>query len=344
MAFPWIVESTWESGTNAEWTAETDTASLLDFPHASVLARFPWPNHAPFRGAYCARFRLGAETTTVFLTHTTIDIADTATAHFRWYMQLAPDFAFTADDVVSLFKLRQAGGGTVELTVGLNLVTATDAITIGGSDGVAAASFGATRLQRGVWHCIEVGALVSTTDVGTLTVWLDGVSQVALTTLDQAAAVGDGDLGVMDRLATTTGTILVDDFVMDTERVYPIADRFPEILLLTKSGTVFLGNGLIDNVSLLSGAGTDCVLRVYDTAWADANDSGNIVIELKNTANNELVDPAGTPVTVTRGAYVQLTGTTPRALVKICRGSGYGSSALIRRAASRLSIKAGEGL
>lgn len=333
MAFPWLLESGFEAGSNAEWTAETDTGSQLDFPHASELARFPWPTHAPYRGAYCARFRLGANTTDAYLTSTSIDIADAGTAYFRWYIQFCPDFAFTADDVVSLFKLRQAGGGTVEYTVGINCVAATGAITIGGSDGTAAAAFGAQRLQLGVWHCVEVLATVSTSDVGVITVWLDGVQQTTATETDQGAAVGDGDLGITNRLATTTGTVLMDEFVMDDGRVFPYADRFPENLLLTKSGTAFIGAGVIDNASLLSGAGTDNVLRVFDTAWANTNDAAKIVMELKNTANNELVDPAGTPVPVTRGAYVQLTGTNPRALVKISHAAGYGSASVLRQAA-----------
>lgn len=344
MAFPWLVEANWEAGTNAEWTSETDSGAQLDFPHASELARFPWPTHAPFRGAYCARFRCGANTTTMFLTSTSIDIADAASAHFRWYLQLAPDFIATADEIVSIFKLRQAGAGTVEFTVGLDLVAATGVYTLGGSDGIAAVAFGTTPLVLGQWHCIEVLATVSTGGAGVITTWLDGVQQTTSATLTQAAAVGDGDLGVMDRATTTTGTILMDAFVMDTQRVYPIADRFPESLMLTKSGTAFLGAGVIESASLLSGADTDNVLTIYDTARADVNDAAKIVMELKNTSANELVESANTPVPVTRGAYVQLAGTDPRALVKIRHAAGYGSAAVLRRAASKIGIKAGEGL
>lgn len=333
MGFPFIFESNFEAGTNAEWDAETDSGSQLDFPHVSELARFPYSSLAPFRGGYCARWRLGAVTTAAYLTEGDIDIADGASAYFRWYLYLAPDFAFTADDVISLLKLRQTGGGTVEYTVGLSLTAATGAIVLGGSDGTAAAAFGAQQLQLGRWHCIEVLATVSTSDAGVITTWLDGVQQTTASSLDQAAAVAEGDLGIADKLATTTGTVLMDAFVMDDARLYPIADRYPESLYVTKSVQAFIGPGVIDNVSLMSGNGTDCVVRVFDTAFGDTLDAGKIVIELKNTAANELVDPAGTPVAVTRGAFVQVSGTTPRALVKIQHATGYGSPVVQRAAA-----------
>ena len=344
MAFPFILESNFEAGTNAEWTSETDSGSQLDFPHITELARWPWPKFAPYRGAYCARFVLGANTTTVFLTSTAIDIADTASAYYRWYMYFAPDFAFTADDVVSLFKLRQAAAGTVEYTVGISCTAATNVFVLGASDGTAAATFGATPITLGQWHCIEVGAKVDTGGTGFITTWLDGVQQSTETSKTQAAAVGDGDLGVMDRLATTTGTILLDAFVNDDLRLYPLYDQHPQNLVMTKSATVFVGPGCLDNISLASGAGTDCVVTVYDTSWSNTLAAQNFILELKNTANSELVDPAGTPVEVTRGCYVQLAGTTPRAIVKLSFAPTYGSPANARAWGLKTKKSIGEGL
>jgi hypothetical protein len=93
-------------------------------------------------------------------------------------------------------------------------------------------------------------------------------------------------------------------------------------VLLTKSGHAFVGPGKIDNVTLLSGNGTDCILSVYDTDEADTNDAKSVVTELRNTAAYEMVDPAGMPVSVKRGAYVVLSATTnPRALLKIGRAN-----------------------
>jgi hypothetical protein len=345
MAFPFVFQSGFENRTTPfGWDAETDSGEQLDVPHASELARFPWPDCAPYRGGSCLRLRLGAVTTTAFLTEGDIDIADAGTAYFRWYFYLAPDFTFTADDVVSMLKLRQAGGGTVEYTIGLDLDADDGSITFGGSDGTAAAAFGATLLQRGRWYCAEVLATVSTNDAGVLTTWIDGVQQTTADTLDQAAGVGEGDLGIMDKAATTTGTVLMDEFVMDNARLYPLVDRYPESLELTQSAQVFIGAGALDNVSLLSGSGTDSVCVVYDTAYGDTQDAAKYVVELKNTAVNELVDPAGTTVSVTRGCYVALSGAVPRALVKIKHAPGYSSAGAVRRAALRSRPAVGEGL
>lgn len=338
MAFPYLFESNFEAGTNAEWTSETDSGSQLDFPHISVIAgQNGIGNLAPFRGTFCARWVLGANTTDAFLRTTAIDIADTASSWFRWYMFLANDFVATAADVVSIFKLRQAGGGTVEFTVGLSCDGA-GGIVLGGSDGIAAANFGTTNITLGKWHAIEVFATVSTGGAGVITTYLDGVQQSTQTAQTEAAAVGDGDLGFSDRLSTTTGTVLMDAFVQDDTRVYPIVSRYPRQLLLTKSAHAFIGPGVIENVSLLSGAGTDNVLAIYDTNRANTSDVNKVGIELKNVTNNDIVDPAGVPIYLQRGAYVVLTGTNPRAMLNIHWAPGYGSEAAARHMGRRIKL------
>lgn len=323
MAFPFLFESTFEAGTNAEWDTETDTGTKLDFPHYTTLAKV---GMTPYRGAYCARVVCG-DTNDHTLTEGDIDIADGATAYFRWYMYVSNDFTATADDVFSIFELQQAGG-TVEQTVGMRITAASNLLEIGVGDGTAPSSY--VTFTRGRWTCVELLSTISTGGAGAMTLFIDGTSVIALTSQTQAAAVGQGVLGTQLTLATTTGTILFDQFVMDDARVYPIKDRFPDQMLLTKSGHVFLGEGTVENISLLSGAGTDCVLSVFDTDIADTTMANNVVVELKNTANNELIDPAGTPAVLRRGCYVALSGTNPRALVKIGRARGYGSDGLIK--------------
>ena len=157
MAFPFVLESNFEAGTNGEWTSETDTGSQLDFPHISELVgKSGIGQLMPFRGAFCARWVLGANTTDAFLTSTSIDIADAATSYFRWYMFFATNFAATAADVVSIFKLRQAGAGTVEFTVGINC-DGSGGIFLGANDGTAASAFGSTNitLEIGRASCRE---------------------------------------------------------------------------------------------------------------------------------------------------------------------------------------------
>ena len=326
MAFPFVLESNFEAGSSAEWTSSSDTGTQMDFPHISVLAGISGMGQLmPYRGAFCARFTLGANTTDSFLRSTTIDIADAATSYFRWYMFFATNFAATAADVVSIFKLRQAGGGTVEFTVGVNC-DGSGGVFLGGNDGTAASAFGTTNITLGRWHAIEVLATVQTGGTGVITTYLDGVQQTTETASTQAAAVGDGDLGFSNRLSTTTGTVLMDCFIQDDARIYPIVDRYPAQILLTKSTHLFVGPGVIENVSLLSGGGTDNVLSIYDTNRANVLDQNKLRLELKNVTNSDIVDPAGVPVTLQRGCYVVLAGTNPRAMVNIKWAPGYSRS------------------
>lgn len=329
MAFPWIFASNFEQGTNAEWDSEQDTGSKLDFPHYSTLATIPGAP-APYRGAYCARIDLtSGDTNDHTLTEGDMDIADAGTGYFRWYMYISSNFTATANDVFNIFELQQAGG-TVEMSVSMQITASSNLLEIGFGDGVAQSSF-VTYPARGRWCCIELLATVSTGGSGVATLFLDGTQVQTSTTLTQAAAVGQCVLGTQNTLSTTTGVIYLDQFVMDDARIYPISVRFPHEVLLTKSGHVFVGSGTVENVSLLSGAGTDCVLSIFDTDVGNTNDASNVRVELKNTANNELVDPAGTPLTFQRGCYVSLSGTNPRALVKIGWAQGYWSDGRIKQ-------------
>ena len=117
--------------------------------------------------------------------------------------------------------------------------------------------------------------------------------------------------------------------------------RFPQQVLLEASPTgttghhVFVGSGIIDNVSLLSGGLNDNVLQVWDTDRADTT-NGTMKLEMRNlTALETPVDPAGVPISITKGCYISLTGTNPRAMVSIYRAVGYYSDGAIRDAAYR---------
>jgi hypothetical protein len=325
MAFPYVYESDFETGTTTGegWDSETDTASQLDIAHYKTLANLPWPTCAPFKGAYALRATLSGGTADAFLTEGDINIAADGTNYFRFYIWLSPTFTGTANDTINIFE--GIATATVEFTFGLRVVAATNVVNFGIGE-TAPTSFTTQAIERGVWYCIELAVHVDdgASNNGTIDLYLtkegepssDDVAATQVASLDQGA-ITSGVLGVQDHLATTTGTILIDQFVQDDARVYPITRRFDDTVLLTKSGHAFVGRGIVDNITLMSGAGTD---------------STNTVAELKNTANNELVDPAGMPVDCVRGAYVVLSGTTPRARVKIKNVAGYGSPGAVRGA------------
>ncbi len=337
MASPYIFESNFENGTTPfGWTSETDTVSQLDVPHFSELARSPHNQSAPYTGAYALRALLAGGTADAFLTENSIDIAAAGTAHVAFNVWFSDDFDATADDTVHLFEL-QGAANAIQGVVGFRYVAATDIINIGIGE-LAPTSFSALEIKKGKWYTLELAVTLDDggSNDGTLDIYITedrspyqttvSASQVA--SLDQIA-VTHGVLGIQNHLATTTGTILFDRFVVDDARIYPQTDRFKETVTLTQSSHVFVGPGTVCNATLLSGAGTDNILQIYDTNTADTTDASNVALELKNTANNETVDPAGVPVDIIRGCYVSLTGTNPRAKIEF--KTAMNSVANIRR-------------
>ncbi len=340
MAFPYIFHSNFEAGTNAEWDSESDTGSLLDFPHYTTLAAIPGME-VPFRGAYCMRWTAtSGDTNNHTVTEGDLNIADNATAFLRFYLFISKDFAATADDIFNIFEWQQAGG-TVEAVISLQITAATDAVDIAIADGTEASS-NFVGISKGVWHCIEGKMKADLDDAGTLDLIIDGGTVTSLSSLDNAAAIGTGVLGPQNMLATTTGTLLFDEFVFDEGQIFPMQRRYPQIQTLLKTGHAFVGPGRIDNVTLVSGdTSTDFKVKLWDTDTANTNDDTAIKAELSNTAGGEIVDPAGMPVEIVKGAYFAITGTSedfgPRAVVQIGRAVAYSPGAIKTYASKRVA-------
>ena len=164
--------------------------------------------------------------------------------------------------------------------------------------------------------------------------WLDGTAATQVGSITNAT-ITSGIVGTVGIDAgTTRGVILFDEIIADDARIFGPEHRFPETVVMTKSGHVFGGPGVIDNATLISGGGTDATLAIYDTDLGNTDDYSNRVLQLHNTANDEIVDPAGMPAEVRHGAYVALAGTAnangPQAIIKIKRAVAYGSDGAIR--------------
>jgi hypothetical protein len=286
------------------------------------------------------RATLSGGTADAFVTEGDLNIAADGVGHIKFDIWFSPTFDATADDTVHLYEA-QGAANAIQAVVGFRYVAATDVINFGIGE-LAPTSFGAEPIKRGVWYTLE--AVIELDDGasndGTIDLYVTEIGQRASTTvhctqvasLDQIA-VTHGVLGVQNHLATTTGVILFDHFVADDARIYPRTELFPYTKLLTKSDNVFIGAGYIIQADLLSGAATNNVLTIYDTDEAIVTDASNILLELKNTVNNEVVSPADIPkggYHCHRGCSVVITGTNPRALVKIDRAPAYGSYAAIR--------------
>ena len=333
MSFPWLFEENFELGTRGGFDSETDTVSQLDFPHYTELARVPWPDYAPFRGAFVARWRLTGGTADAFLTEGDVNIAADGTAGIRFPFYVSPDFAATADDTFTILELHATG--VIELSVGFRITAATDVIEMGIGE-LAPTVFLTPPIQKGRWYQAEVyGDLDSGVgNDGSFTLNVEGAT-ATISALDQGA-ITDALVGVQDHLATTTGTILMDQIVFDTEaagtpsRIYPLVDRYPRTVTLTQRSHAFVGPGQIQSLQLSAGAGTDNVVTIFDTDRGNTNSEAKYVGRLTNTANSQTVELLSGPVAVIRGAFIQMTGTNPRATVTIGQAVAYGSGGAVK--------------
>lgn len=307
MAHPWIFESNFEAGSNAEWDSEADTGSRLDFPHYSALAKIPGMP-APYRGAYCMRIQMG-DTNDHTLIEGDIDIADTVTRWSSFMLHIGSDVDATADDTWNIYEV-QGTANAVENAVGFRYTAATDLLEIGVGQ-TAPTAFAA--INKGRWYHIELKTVVQTGGTGTGTLYVDGRQVAEVDTLTNTAVLR-GVLGTQNTLSTTTGTLLFKDFKFDDAQVYPPNQRFPDTVRLTKSAHVFVGPGAVDSATLLSSTGT---MDVYDTDVANTNDASAKRIQLDTSGNFVSHDST---VHFLRGCYVVLSGTNPVGEIRLHRG------------------------
>ena len=335
MAFPYTFEANFELGDASEFDAETDTGSLLDFPSVFDLARIPGLP-APFRGAHCMRLELAGATDAFVQEDDDFDLLASETLHVAFALFLADNLEMANNNVFDIFAM-QSAGPVNEATLSIQFTTA-NGFRIG--MGETAGTTQLTPISKGEWHLVEtiVHLDAGGGNDGTLDLRLDnGPALTQITGLDQAA-IAQARLGAENVDAGTSGTILFDRLIADDGRIGPMR-RFPQTVELTKSGHLFVGPGQLENIELVSGAGTDCVLECFDTDEAETFD-GIRKARLQNTASNEIIDPAGMPVLFDQGCFVQLSGTNPRAIAKLSNVPAYGGDGAIRTYAARRQRRA----
>lgn len=348
MSFPYIANQNFETGTTGQWDAETDTQSKLNVRHWRDLALHGARLELPFQGAYAAHVDLSLGTADAFLQENDLyDLAADGTLFLRLYFY-AKGLVMAANDLFTVFTL-QSSGPTDEAIIYLRAISATN-IVIGAAENAAAAGGASSRecsLIQGEWHALELGVNIDAGvgNDGTLDFYVDGYQLgTQVTGLDQGAIVQArlGAIGI--DAGTTAGHLLFDSVVADDTRVYPVRSRFSEQQMAFASAHLFLGQGQLQQVTLLAGAATDNSLILYDTDEANTNDPSNIIVP-------ELRNAQGASDTVTyyvpegqgyfeRGCYAVLTGTNPRALV-MARKAMQGLPALRSFAAHRRVYLAG---
>ena len=319
MSFPYIFESNFEGGTNAEWTTgETDTDAILDFPSYRTLAAY---GHEPYSGAYCMRvLSPGATPADAFVSAPECNIADTVTNYFRFNVFFDKDFTATADDVCAILEL-QGAADAVTVAFGFQIIALTNVINfgVGGNNaGAVPDNFSAVPVERGKWHTITMCVNIETDASGVIDMYVtkDGGRQGVVAEASDATitniAVTHAVFGLQDQLATTTGYILLDNFVQDNTQLFALK-RYPEEVVLTKTGHAFVGSGQIETITLHPGSAAGDI-EVYDSDSADAVD---LVANVASPVANQTVTKV-TPTNVSRGAYCVLTGQgNPRAIAKL---------------------------
>lgn len=344
MAFPYTTITNFEDGTKGSFFGtETDANAGLDYPHYSTLARIPGMS-MPWRGAYCMRLAMATVSTAGAYIQDATNLDQTAGTNDAYILVkfwLSKDMAMSNNDVFNLIDFRSGADvtphtdGTAEAVCSVKYTTASGwQIGIGET-----APTVLTSLTLGEWHTVEL-FFDPAGGTGTIDAWFDGKSLTQVATLTnaniQSVAVG----AVPGAAFTpTAGTLLVDHVIghLDGARIGGTVERFPETLELEASGHVFVGHGILDNVSLLSGGAADNVLILYDTDEANTT-TATRKLTIKNLSSNETpVDPAGVPIQVKKGAYLSLSGTNPRAMVNIHRAMGYGGDGAIRTVAAQRS-------
>ena len=322
MAFPWLYQANFETGTNAQFDSETDGDSKLSFPHYSTLVRDAW-REIPYRGAYAMAIDLRLGTADAYVQENDgFDLALAGTLSVRFYF-LARALTMAASDRYTILTM-QSAGPTDEIVVDVRNNAGT--IEILAAETGASATVRSSPLIQDVWHSVELTVTLDNGvgNNGTIDFYLDG-NQVStqLGSLDQAAIIQArlGAIGI--DAGTTAGRLLFDQVIVDNTRVFPFRRRFAQQVMLTQSGHVTVGPGRASSITLLSGGAADNELVLYDTDEANTNDASNIVVPILRNLNADI--PASWKVEpyegyFERGLYVALTGTNPRALVTLADG------------------------
>lgn len=334
MGFPYTTHANFEGGTTEHFDAEVDTGSRLAVVHYKELLRNPH-TLAPYRGAYVLDIDLGLSTNDAYLQETgSWDLtAGTDEIHVRLRFALSRDIVMADTNEFALLQFWSATS-TVEAGLYVNYTTAN-----GYRLGIGEASASQFKsITPGVWYEVELDFDPAGASASELNWYLDGKAGTAVTGFT-SADITSAVVGVIGQDAgTTQGHVEIDEVIAETgsgNRIYHTADRFPETLHIEKSTHLFVGFGIIDMLALNSGGETDNVATLYDTDEADSNTHAPKAIIQNISANESPVESATFPVRVTRGAYLSLSGTNPRATVLLRHAVGYHSDGNIRHHALR---------
>ena len=320
MAYPFLVDETFDAGDRGNFDSETDASSILDFPHYAALAR---QGLAPWRGAHALRLRLSG-TATANITETGgFDTAVGSTISVWFPVCIGADLDLNDGDAVILFAL-QSAGAVNEVVFGVDRSGANYRLFAGETG--ATNTLVITRSNKR-WYQVELTCSIAA-GTGTIDFYIDGAAVGAQIASLTQADITQGQLGAISGTAAgNAGTILIGGVVADDLRVYPRIQFPVDTAWVTRDQTCFIGPCRVDNV-VVTGTATDAVLTILD---ADIFESTGIAfsrepsIYIRNVVANEQSPGYNSPIEFKRGVYVQLTGTNPQAWISLVQKSDYGA-------------------
>jgi len=329
MAFAWLFEENFEDGTKGLFNTETDTASILDFPHYSELAR---SGMAPYGGAYCMRVVLNGGTTAGYVIESDgFDTAGAATIFSRFNFYIGKDFRMADGDKVMLHDLESTLNTTSEVSCGL-IRTGTNInfwVAETAASTAVTLTLGTTTTAVGRWYRAELKAVIDNAgnNDGTIDSWIDGTPLTQITAIDQGAIV-NARFGAIGPDAGTSGTILFDKIYADDTRIFPDVQRFKtaNVVCTAASNHPLIGPGRFSIG--VTGTGTNAVATVYDTDGVPSELSPAVL--LRNLTANEFV-PGHDIFEVQHGAYVVITGTATQVFLSIENGGMVSEAAYVNR-------------
>lgn len=315
MAFPLDFFENFEAGTKGNFDSETDTGNRLDFPHAHDIA----PT-VPYRGAYCCRVNLGKNSSDAYLEEG-VSWASGTNKYGRFRLFVGNDVQFGNDGDRARLLVFYSGASTAEAALSLarvepfGIVLATEATSES-----TYVDNGLLVLPKGEWVTFEFAHYVDTS-AGEILASRPGIAQ-ALANVGAEGTITKFRLGAIDQSGDIVGTIYFDDFAIDDARLYDDDSAHNGALsggsmLLTKSGFAFLGAGTINQVALVDGGSGDCRVKVYDTDKPNQLPLGSLRESLATVSASTTARTMIHSFDVKLGAYVELSGTNPQAIVKL---------------------------
>ena len=316
MALPLEFYENFEAGTKGDFGSETDTSKRLDFPHARDLAPV-----MPYRGAYCVRVNLGRATDDAYLEEA-VSWASGQTRWGRFRMYVGNDVQFGNDqDYVQILQF-YSSTSTKEARLVLARFDPLGIVLVAEMEGESWNENNAHfKVPIGEWFTVEFERSVSSSN-GYIGAVLPNVCRI---TSDRVAEGTNTKfrLGAISQTGDIQGTLYFDEFAVDEDRLYDDSGSAHNGALsgktmhFLKSGFAFLGAGEIEHVSLIDGGSGDCRIKIYDTEDEVRLALGGLRESLATVTANVTEQSRNRGFRCNRGAYVELSGTTPQALIRL---------------------------